>query len=169
MYPATTFFSVDTITGVVNVITDLRNDALSIASYTVSRKHNLVNLLLDYFIWFRIVTQKISSMHCLLSHLPECNRAEFQRPHVLSLSVFQLTVVAFDNAYANNRATADVTIEVIRNENGPIFTPSATYEVTVSEEAALGSLIEVVTAIDRDEGVRGFCFTVHVRFLGICV
>ena len=64
-----------------------------------------------------------------------------------------LTVVAFDNAYAFTRATADVTIEVTRNENGPIFQPSATYQVTVSEELALGALVETVTAVDRDDGV----------------
>ena len=62
-------------------------------------------------------------------------------------------MVAYDNAYASTRATADVTIEVTRNENGPIFQPSATYQVTVSEELQLGALVQTVTAVDRDDGV----------------
>ena len=62
-------------------------------------------------------------------------------------------MVAYDNAYASTRATADVTIEVTRNENVPIFQPSATYQVTVSEELQLGALVQTVTAVDRDDGV----------------
>ena len=69
----------------------------------------------------------------------------------------QLRVVAYDDAYAGTRATADVTIEVVRNENGPIFQPSATYQVTVSEEIQLGSLVQAVTAVDRDQGVSISC------------
>ena len=78
----------------------------------------------------------------------------------------QLTVVAYDNAYASTRATADVTLEVTRNENGPIFQPSATYQVIVSEELALGALVETVTAVDRDDLVsvaRGCSFLQQVQ------
>ncbi|XP_076458561.1 protocadherin Fat 4-like [Babylonia areolata] len=97
VYPATTFFAVDPVSGAITVTTDLKNDALLITSYT-------------------------------------------------------LRCVAYDNAYASTRATAEVTIEVVRNENGPIFQPSATYQVTVSEQIALGTVVQTVTAIDRDDG-----------------
>ncbi|KAL8559117.1 hypothetical protein ACOMHN_046165 [Nucella lapillus] len=97
VYPATSFFAVSPVTGAITVTTDLKNDALLRASYT-------------------------------------------------------LTVVAYDNAYASTRATADVTIEVVRNENGPVFQPSATYQVTVPDEITLGALVLTVTAVDRDAG-----------------
>ena len=37
VYPATTFFAVNSVSGAVTITTDLRNDALLITSYTVSQ------------------------------------------------------------------------------------------------------------------------------------
>ena len=62
-------------------------------------------------------------------------------------------MIAYDSAYASNRATADVTIRVLRNVNGPIFVPSATYEITVSETTSIGTGLVTVLAQDRDDGV----------------
>lgn len=62
-------------------------------------------------------------------------------------------MVAFDTAYPTTRATSDVTIVVIRNENGPIFLPSATYETQVSEDVVIGTNVIQITAVDQDAGV----------------
>ncbi|GFN78435.1 protocadherin fat 4, partial [Plakobranchus ocellatus] len=70
----------------------------------------------------------------------------------LGATSYTLRVIAYDSAYASNRATADVTIRVLRNVNGPIFVPSATYEVTVSETTSIGTGLLTVLAQDRDDG-----------------
>lgn len=68
----------------------------------------------------------------------------------------QLEVIAYDSAYPSNRATTDVTIFVLRNVNGPIFIPSATYQQSVQEDIPIGTSILTVSAQDRDAGVRIF-------------
>ena len=70
----------------------------------------------------------------------------------LQATSYTLRVVAYDNAYPTNRATSDVTILVLRNVNGPIFVPSATYQTTVNEEVDIGTNIINVAAEDRDAG-----------------
>ncbi len=62
-------------------------------------------------------------------------------------------MVAYDSAYPSNQATSDVTIVVLRNINGPIFLPSATYETSVSEDVDIGTTVITLTTQDRDEGV----------------
>ena len=66
----------------------------------------------------------------------------------------QLQVIAYDNAYPSNRATSEVAINVQRNVNGPVFTPTSTYEKTVSENVPIGTSLLTVSAEDRDFGVR---------------
>ncbi|XP_035826838.1 protocadherin Fat 4-like [Aplysia californica] len=70
----------------------------------------------------------------------------------LQATSYTLRLVAYDNAYAANRATSDVTIIVLRNVNGPIFVPSATYETTVNENIDIGARVISVSAQDRDAG-----------------
>ncbi|XP_046579032.1 protocadherin Fat 4-like [Haliotis rubra] len=70
----------------------------------------------------------------------------------LLFTSYTLRVVAFDTAYPTARATSDVTIVVIRNENGPSFLPSATYETQVSEDVVIGTSILQITAVDQDAG-----------------
>ncbi|RUS85645.1 hypothetical protein EGW08_006591, partial [Elysia chlorotica] len=70
----------------------------------------------------------------------------------LGATSYTLRVIGYDSAYASNRATSDVTIRVLRNVNGPIFVPSATYEITVSETTSIGTGLISVLAQDRDDG-----------------
>ena len=64
--------------------------------------------------------------------------------------VLQLRVIAYDTAYPTNRATSDVIISVARDEFGPVFTPSATYEITIPETTSIGSQVITVLAVDQD-------------------
>ena len=66
----------------------------------------------------------------------------------------QLNIVAYDSAYPEKEATATVTIAVLRNQNGPTFIPSSTYEKTIVEGAPVGGEIITVKAQDLDENVR---------------
>ncbi|XP_041364043.1 protocadherin Fat 4-like [Gigantopelta aegis] len=97
VYPATTFFTVNELTGNVYLVRSLLTDSLLLRSYT-------------------------------------------------------LKIVAYDDAYPYTQATSDVTVTVIRNENGPVFIPSATYERTISEDVIIGTSVVSVSAIDRDSG-----------------
>ena len=56
----------------------------------------------------------------------------------------------YDSAYPNAQDTADVVISVIRDEQGPIFQPSATYQITIPETTPIGNEVLTVNAIDPD-------------------
>ena len=66
---------------------------------------------------------------------------------------FQLRVIAYDTLCPINKATADVTINVIRDNAGPVYRPSTSYQVTIPETLDVGSIFISVDAIDAD-GVR---------------
>lgn len=65
-----------------------------------------------------------------------------------------LTVQATDDGIPQRLATfnAQVTIDIIRNENNPFFI-STPYETTIPEDRQLGSLVLTVTARDNDNNV----------------
>lgn len=65
----------------------------------------------------------------------------------------QLRVVAFDPAYPDKKASTDVIITVLRNVNGPIFVPSATYDELVFDTTDIGASIVHVSATDQDQEV----------------
>ncbi|RUS85647.1 hypothetical protein EGW08_006593, partial [Elysia chlorotica] len=62
---------------------------------------------------------------------------------------YTVRLQAFDTAYPDNRAQADLNIRVVRNSNGPVFTQSR-YSFTVAETFPLGDLIGTVVANDAD-------------------
>ena len=62
----------------------------------------------------------------------------------------QLRLVVYDSAYPSARDTCDVLISVLRDESGPIFQPSATYQITIPETTPIGSEVLNVDAIDPD-------------------
>ncbi len=66
----------------------------------------------------------------------------------------QLNVVAYDSAYPEVRTTAEVMIGVTRNQNGPQFQPSATYEKVIVDSYAVGEIVLTVRATDGDSQVR---------------
>lgn len=66
--------------------------------------------------------------------------------------LLQLRVTAYDSQSTSRVATSTVSINVIKNPSGPVFTLPA-YEVTIPETQSLGSTVVNVTATDRD-GVR---------------
>ncbi|KAK3089813.1 hypothetical protein FSP39_006721 [Pinctada imbricata] len=70
---------------------------------------------------------------------------------VILRSSYTLRVVAYDTAYPANRATADVFISVTRDEFGPVFQPSATYQITIPESTSIGSNVITVLAVDQDQ------------------
>lgn len=68
---------------------------------------------------------------------------------MIDIILLQVTMVAFDTVYPNNRATATATISVNRNPNGPTFNPQV-YKRQIDEDTSLGALIVDVNATDLD-------------------
>ncbi|KAJ8318063.1 hypothetical protein KUTeg_003154 [Tegillarca granosa] len=64
---------------------------------------------------------------------------------------FTLRVIGYDTAYPSNQATTDVFISVTRNQFGPEFRPSATYETTIPDTTPIGNVVLNVLAIDQDQ------------------
>ena len=56
----------------------------------------------------------------------------------------------YDTAYPDAKDYSEVIITVIRDESGPIFRPSATYQITIPDTTPIGSSIIAVDAIDPD-------------------
>ena len=71
--------------------------------------------------------------------------------HVLT---FQLNIQAYDSAYPDARAEAQIFINVSRNVNGPQFQPSATYEKVIVDSFGVGEEVLTVRATDGDSTVR---------------
>ncbi len=63
-------------------------------------------------------------------------------------------MVAYDSAYPEVRTTAEVMIGVTRNQNGPQFQPSATYEKVIVDSYAVGEIILTLRATDGDSQVK---------------
>ena len=61
-------------------------------------------------------------------------------------------MVAFDTGAPKLTATAEVIITVLRNINGPVFTPSI-YRLTIDEDIPIGQYIQKLVVRDTD-GVR---------------
>ena len=61
----------------------------------------------------------------------------------------QLVVRAYDSAFPIQRATADVNIFVVRNENPPFFI-NEPYTRDLTEDFDLGGSVIRVTAVDND-------------------
>ena len=75
------------------------------------------------------------------------------RAHMLlknTIFYLQLRLIVYDSAYPNAQDTSDVVITVLRDEQGPIFQPSATYQITIPETTPIGNEILEVNAIDAD-------------------
>ena len=58
-------------------------------------------------------------------------------------------MIGYDSLTPNQRATADVTITVLRNVNSPLFQPD-NYQQTIPEDLTVGASILQVTATDAD-------------------
>lgn len=67
----------------------------------------------------------------------------------------QLTVSAEDLSYPFRSSTASVVVNIIRNNNSPVFTNNANYDVTISETYPVLNSILNVTATDIDDGRNG--------------
>ena len=73
-------------------------------------------------------------------------------------SVFQISVSVRDRGLPSPRTAstnAVVTVTVLRNENPPIFF-SQSYEVSLSENVAIGTSVLEITASDADINVCTF-------------
>ena len=69
----------------------------------------------------------------------------------LETASYTLTMQAYDTAYPNNKAQANLIVQVRRNVNGPVFSPQpARYERTISENYPIGDVIVDLTATDAD-------------------
>ena len=71
----------------------------------------------------------------------------------IHVSTFQLNVEAYDSAYPDARAEAQIFINVSRNVNGPQFQPSATYEKVIVDSFGVGEEVLTVRATDGDSTV----------------
>lgn len=69
---------------------------------------------------------------------------------------YQGRIVAYDGGSPPRSATAIATINILRNLNSPVFSPS-NYEETILETMQVGTSILRVTASDADRSVS----TVH--------
>ncbi|XP_064600895.1 protocadherin Fat 4-like [Liolophura sinensis] len=66
-------------------------------------------------------------------------------------SKFELTVEATDQGSPAQTGTSTVTVEILdRNDNSPVIT--GTYDTSIPEDLAQGSVVFTVTAFDVDEG-----------------
>ena len=61
----------------------------------------------------------------------------------------QARIIAYDTANTGQKATATVTITVIRNPNAPRFTQS-NYDVTINDRYVLGQQVFDLRATDAD-------------------
>ena len=67
--------------------------------------------------------------------------------------LFQLGLIAFDDAYPLQTAITNITISVNRNPNAPVFNPQV-YTRSISEDYTLGfSLVQVEVSDDDGVGV----------------
>jgi hypothetical protein len=62
---------------------------------------------------------------------------------------YVLSITAFDNGVPQLTGQVTVTVNVIRNRNGPVFSGSV-YETTIDESTSVGSSIIQVQATDGD-------------------
>ena len=69
-----------------------------------------------------------------------------------SLLTYTLRVEAYDTFYPNNIGVCTVSVNVIRNPSGPIFSQNS-YETTINENFPVGDAIIQATATDAD-GVK---------------
>lgn len=60
----------------------------------------------------------------------------------------QIFVEAYDSNVTTNRAEVEVIINVIRNPNGPVFSPTSFYTVDIDELHALAVSVLNVSATD---------------------
>lgn len=65
--------------------------------------------------------------------------------------------MAYDSAYPEATAEAQLFINVTRNVNGPRFQPSATYEKVIVDSYGVGEEILSVRATDGDSTVGVQC------------
>ncbi|XP_035826841.1 protocadherin Fat 4, partial [Aplysia californica] len=65
---------------------------------------------------------------------------------------YALSIIVYDSVYPNNRDTAQVTINVIRNPSGPAFSLPQ-YVTTIPDTFELGQSVLQVTAVDSDGDV----------------
>ena len=63
-------------------------------------------------------------------------------------------IQAYDSAYSALTSVANVLINVERNQAGPVFQPSATYQQDISQGFGVGDVIVKVTAVDTVYNVR---------------
>ncbi len=66
--------------------------------------------------------------------------------------LFQITVNAYDLGEPSLSSTAQVTVNVVRNNNAPVFQPPQ-YAVNIDFTTAVDEVIETVQAVDRDSDV----------------
>ena len=71
------------------------------------------------------------------------------RTDTLKTSGYTLKVISYDSVYPQNRASATVSVSVIRNANEPKFEKSS-YTKTISEDFELGVSVIDVKATDAD-------------------
>lgn len=72
---------------------------------------------------------------------------------------YQGRIVAYDGGSPPRSATAIATINILRNLNSPVFSPS-NYEETILETMQVGTSILRVTASDADRSVStvNYCY-----------
>lgn len=62
---------------------------------------------------------------------------------------FQARFIAYDSVNPTQRARSTLTIRVTRNQNGPVFNPSA-YTETIADTYEVGRVVLTVSATDLD-------------------
>lgn len=71
----------------------------------------------------------------------------------LTVSVFNITVSAYDGAFSSNTLITIMVVEV--NDNPPQFIPPLPTDVTLPENAEVGLVVLNITASDADTGISG--------------
>lgn len=68
---------------------------------------------------------------------------------ILLLCSLQARFTAYDSVNPSQRAQSELTIRVLRNQNGPIFNPTS-YTITIADTYEVGRVALTVTATDAD-------------------
>jgi hypothetical protein len=71
----------------------------------------------------------------------------------INLFSFQLGLKAYDSFYPKNVAYANITFNILRNENSPIFKPTKPYTTSLSKNSPLGTDVYDADATDNDKKV----------------
>ncbi|KAH9514484.1 hypothetical protein Btru_025385 [Bulinus truncatus] len=146
------FFSVYSTTGNIQVINDLRNDPLKLTQYniTVQATDNGLPARFSNSLLEVVVNRDLKDP--VITNLP--NTATIKETASPGTSIFKADargpIQMYDTNWPNNKVTRNLTVNVIRNENGPVFTGPSTANINTNFPPGETVLLLIATDADGD-------------------